>query len=268
MQQDKKALTPMENMFSQADSSAPAGTAFPDASANVTAPPAFCSERTTPTDRASQPRQWSVYLTAARRSGVQRRTVASADVARIEEVTTETATQTLRFCTHVGLFTGGRGKFVVTDAGWSIAQLWPEEETHARLQLQALFLPHWSAEKTWKALRGGPMPVDELAKYLQHGLPGKPRRGVYLVEWLALALLVHRDRQNLVWPAPALSGVPGSENAECPAPAPESEQPEPEPELELDTLMGMTNSTLRELPPERYRAVLDSLAQVLELTPA
>lgn len=260
----------MENLFPQADPTAPAGTAFPDASENVAAATTFCSERTTPTDRASLQRQWSLFLTAAHKSGIERLTVASVDLAHIEGVTTETATQTLRFCTHVDLFTGARGKFVVTDAGWAIAQRWREEEMHARLQLQAQLLPHWAAERTWEALRGGPMPLDELAKFLQHGLPGKPRRGVYLVEWLALALLVHRDRQNLVWPAPALRGAAGSEKMECPAPAPEPE-PEPEryePEPELDTLMGMTNSTLRELPPERYRAVLDNLAQVLELTPA
>lgn len=84
---------------------------------------------------------------------------------------------------------------------------------------------------------------------------------MYLVEWLALPLLVHRDRQGLVWPAPALRVAANSAGVECPAPA-----SGPEPEPELDTLMGMTNSQLRELSPERYRAVLDNLAQVLEFT--
>ncbi|MEU7640794.1 hypothetical protein AB0C11_32770 [Streptomyces sp. NPDC039016] len=254
----------MEDLFSHANSTPLVGTAYPGASGNVAASTVSCSERTIPTDRASMQRQWSLFLAAACRSGIERRIVASADLARDEGVTTETATQTLRFCSHVGLFTGERGKFAVVDAGWTIAQRWQEDETHARLQLQVPFLSHWSTEKTREVLRDGPMPVDELAKHLQHGLPGKPRRGVYLVEWLALALLVHRDRQGLVWPAPALRATAGSESLEGPAPEPEQQAPEPE----LDTLMGMTNSQLRELSPERYRAVLDNLAQVLELTPS
>ena len=256
----------MEDLFSNPGSTPLSGTVSWDAFKNVTGFAASCSERTTPTDRASLPRQVSLVLAGADRSGKERLTVVGADLARDEGVTTETATQTLRFCSQIGLFTGERGKFVVTEAGWAIAQRWREDEMHARLQLQAPFLAHWSTAKTWEVLRAGPMPVDELARYLQHGLPGKPRRGVYLVEWLALALLVHRDRQGLVWPAPALRAAASPEGAGDLAPAVEPEQPEPEPEL--DTLMGMTNSQLRELSPERYRAVLDNLAQVLEFTPA
>ncbi|MFI6567037.1 hypothetical protein [Streptomyces sp. NPDC050534] len=269
MSHNQKVLTPMEDLFSHAGStpSSPSSdTASPGVFKNRTASPALPGERTVPTDRASLQRQVSLFLAGAQRSGTERRTVASADLAREEGVTAETATQTLRFCCHLGLFTGERGKFVVTDTGWSIAQRWREDQTHARLQFQAQFLPHWSAVATWEALRDGPMPVDELARLLQHGLPGRPRRGVYLVDWLGLAMLVHRDRQGLVWPAPALRAAAGPEGVKGANPAPKLEQPEPEPEL--DTLMGMTNSQLRALSPERYRAVLDNLAQVLELTPA
>lgn len=168
----------MEDLFSHADPSSSSASASSDVFGSGSASPASCGERTLPTDRASLQRQWALVEAAAVRSGIERRTVASADLAREEGVTTETATQTLRFCSQFGrLFTGGRGKFVVTDAGWEITQRWQEDETHAQLQLQAQLLQHWSVPKAWEALCEGPRPVDELAKILQAGLPGKPRRG-------------------------------------------------------------------------------------------
>ncbi|MBY8844579.1 hypothetical protein [Streptomyces sp. SP2-10] len=207
----------------------------------------------------------SLVITAARLSGPERRTISSAEVAVVDGSGTETAASTLRFVSSVGLFVGSRGRYAVTEAGWAITRLFEDDEMHARLQLQALVLTHWSVPAARELLADGPMPLDELGRRLHGDLPGKPRRGVYLVEWLALALLVHRDRQNLVWPAPALgTGVGSSLSAAAPA-APAAVHQE-EPDEEPNYLMGWTNSGLRQLSPERYCAVLDSMTEVAELT--
>ncbi|MGW7283132.1 hypothetical protein ACWGIV_33665 [Streptomyces sp. NPDC054844] len=253
----------MESLFSHP---APAG----DCAGNSSPPGELVAgwlERTLPTDRASLQRQLALVFTAARSSGPEQRTIISIDVARAEGVTAETATSTLRFSASLGLFTGARGKFAVSDAGWAVTQLWQEDETHARMQLQALLLQHWSTEEVRRLLAGGPVAADELAPQLQGDLPGKPRRGVYLIEWLALAFLVHRDRQGLVWPAPALGAMMHSATVAVPSRPPALAQQQvldEEPHL----LMGMTNSELRRLAPERYCAVLDNITEVAELTPA
>ncbi|WP_127454836.1 hypothetical protein [Streptomyces sp. B29(2018)] len=223
-------------------------------------------ERTLPTDRANVQRQLELFFRAARFSGLEGRTVASVDVARAEEVTAETATSTLRFSASLGLFTGRRGKFAVTEAGRAVTELWLEDETHARLRLQALFLPHWSAREARATLADGPVAVEDLARQLQRDLPGRSRRGLYLIDWLALAFLVHRDRQGLVWPAPALSAVPVSSEVAIPSCSSGAARRQEGPEEEPHLLMGMTNSELRSLSPDDYCAVLDRLTEVAELT--
>lgn len=208
-------------------------------------------------------RQLALYRAASLLSGPERRIISSVDVAHTENVTVDTCTQTLRFSCSVGLFTGARGKFAVTQAGWDIARRWSEDETHARLLLQALFLPHWVTKEAAAALSGGAMPVKELAQRLQGDLPGSPRRGVCLVDWLALVFLVHRDQQNLVWPAPALHAASGS--ALEPVTAATAGPAAQRPDEELNALMGMTNRDLRKLPDERYIAILDNLAVMVPL---
>lgn len=250
----------MENLFSH-----PAPSADNPLHCGPFATPRL--ERMMPTDRASLQRQLALVFAAARNSGPEQRTIISLDVARAEGVSPETATSTLRFSASLGLFTGARGKFAVSDAGWAITELWQEDETHARMQLQALLLRHWSTEEVRRLLADGPVAADELAPQLQGDLPGKPRRGVYLIEWLALAFLVHRDRQGLVWPAPALGAMAHS-TAVAVASRPQDLAQQQVPEEEPHLLMGMTNSELRRLTPERYCAVLDNLTEVAELTPA
>lgn len=226
------------------------------------------SERTTPTDRAGTVLQIELVLVAAEMSGPQRAIIASADVARAKNVTSETATQTLRFCATVGLFTGGRGKFAVTEAGWTIAQRWPVDERHAQLLLQDLFLRHWSAQEASRILAPGPVPCRTLAARLQESLPGSSRRGMALVDWLVLVMLVHRDQQDLVWPAPALRAPRDGAALSVPAPSAVMAPAEKDVE-ELDALMGMTIDEWRALPRERYSAMLMHLSESLNLlTPA
>lgn len=270
VQQDQKGLTHMESLFSHAGGSGPPDAVSPGSLKEVVVRSSTSGERTTPSDRASLRRQWQIALGAALDSGEEQLTISSVDVARKESVTTETATQTLRFCCEVGLFSGGRGKFAVTEAGWTIAQRWQEDQTYARLLLQGVFRPHWSVPVADAALQAGPLPADELGRRLLGDLPGKPRRGMYLVEWLALALLVHRDQQGMVWPAPALKEAASSGGAALPATVREAE-PEQLSGQELDALMGMTNRKLDELDeqdPQRFQAFLDNLTQLVKSLPA
>ncbi|MBX9363644.1 hypothetical protein ACF09Y_26275 [Streptomyces massasporeus] len=158
----------------------------------------------------------------------------------------------------------------MTEAGWTIAQRWQEDQTYARLLLQGVFRSHWSVPVADAALQAGPLPAEELGRRLLGDLPGKPRRGMYLVEWLALALLVHRDQQGMVWPAPALRAAAGSVVAALPAPVRDAE-PERPSGRELDALMGMTNRKLDELDkqdPQRFQAFLDNLTQLVKSLPA
>lgn len=262
----------MESLFSHAGVSLPpdADSAGPLREVVLRSAPVPV-QRTSPTDRASMRRQWQLVLAAAFASGEQRVIISTSDLARQEEVTLETASQTVRFGDEVGLFRRvGRGKFAVTEAGWIIAQRWQEDQTYARLLLQGAFRSHWSIPVADTALRPGPLPVDELGRRLLVDLPGKPRRGLYLVEWLALAFLVHRDQQGRVWPTPALSAAAGSQVAALPAAEPAAEAA-PAPGQELDALMGMTNQTLDELDesnPEGFRALIDNLTKLVQSLPA
>ncbi|MGY5059985.1 hypothetical protein ACWDFR_38975 [Streptomyces sp. 900105755] len=269
MQQAQKGLTHMESLFSHAGFSTPpdADTAGPLREVVLRSSP-VPGQRTSPTDRASMRRQWQLVLAGALASGEEQLVISTSDLARQEDADTETVTQTVRFGDEVGLFRRvGRGKFAVTEAGWAIAQRWQEDQTYARLLLQGLFRPHWSVPVADTALRPGPLPMEELGRRLLVDLPGKPRRGLYLVDWLALALLVHRDQQGMVWPTPALSAAAGSQVAALPAAA-HAAEPEQSSGQELDALMGWTNQELDELAPERFCAFLDNLTQLVKSLPA
>ncbi|MEV8597585.1 hypothetical protein [Streptomyces sp. NPDC052012] len=180
--------------------------------------------------------------------------IASADVAAEVPVGAETVAEVLRFLASVGLFEGARGKYAVTGIGWDIVRRWQEDQTQARLLLQGQFLPHWSAAAARQILSDGPVGQEVLARRLHQNLPGKPRRGQYLVEWLMMALLVYRDEDMKISPAPALTAATGIGYAVA------ASQQEP------NALLGLTNRELRALSPSRYCAVLDGLTRLLEHT--
>lgn len=231
--------------------------ALPDASGQGENPAAFppgWSDCPAPSDRANHPQQWRIGQTAARLSGPEYRMIASAEVAAEVQVGTDTVTEVLRFLAAVGLFEGARGKYAVTDIGWTIVRRWQDDQTQARLLLQGQFLKHWSAAAARQALHDGPVEQDVLARRLHQNLPGKPRRGQYLVEWLVMALLVYRDEDMRISPAPALTAATGTRHFVA------ASRQEP------DALLGLTNQELRALPPSRYCAVIDGLTRLLKHT--
>jgi hypothetical protein len=216
--------------------------------------PLVWSNYPTPGDRANPPMQWRVGQAAARLSGPQHRLIASVEVAGEVPAGTGTVTEVLRFLTTIALFESTGDRYAVTDIGWAIFRGWQEDQTQARLLLQGQFLRHWPAAAAWQALHDAPVDQDVLARRLHQNLSGTPRRGQYLVEWLVMALLVYRDEDMRISPAPALAAASGTQP---PAAASQSEP---------DALLGLTNRELRALPPSRYCAVLDGLTRLLEHT--
>ncbi|MGW0313994.1 hypothetical protein [Streptomyces flavidovirens] len=172
----------------------------------------------------------------------------------------ETLGGVLSFQQSVGLVGGARGKYAVTPGGWSVAEMWKQDQPRACLLLQELFLKQWPARLALDALRDAPVPQEELARRLQGKSAGNARKGRYLVDWLVLALVVHRDASALVYPSSALLSTSRAWRVE-PQPRSGSVQQLPR----QGVLMGMTHSELRALPPQHYMAVLDNVAALAAL---
>ncbi|MFF7643970.1 hypothetical protein [Streptomyces canus] len=196
-----------------------------------------------------------------------------------------TVGECMAFLADVGLVRAGRGRYAVTDHGRAFAQLWPRDSARARLVLRPLLQAHWSGTAAGRYLADGPLPQEQLAKRLRAGLPGVPLRGMYLVEWLVIGLVLVRDEQLRVHLAPP-DGVPptagpGAGPGTDEAPEQTAEQPAaPQPD-ERDrreerhqrrapgedlaegaagtTLLGLTRREVQALPDARYAAFLEGV---------
>lgn len=185
------------------------------------------------------------------------------------------------FLSDVGLVRAERGRYAVTDHGRAFAQLWPKDSARARLLLRPLLQKHWSFEAATRHLANGPLSQEELANRLRAGLPGVPLRGMYLVEWLVIGLILIRDEQLHMHLAPP-DGVPPTagpgtdagqeQKAEQPAePKPDERgeqserdtEREPGPDLAEGaagtTLLGLTRQEIQALPDARYAAFLEGV---------
>ncbi|EGX61122.1 hypothetical protein SZN_04696 [Streptomyces zinciresistens K42] len=188
----------------------------------------------------------------------------------------------MAFLSDVGLVRAGRGRYAVTDHGRAFAQLWPKDSARARLLLRPLLQAHWSAEAADQHLADGPLPQEQLAKRLRAGLPGVPLRGMYLVEWLVIGLVLVRDEQlrmhlappDGVPPAAVPEAGPGKDTApeakaEPPAPPEPDERDERQDERAPGedlaegaagtTLLGLTRREVQALPDARYAAFLEGV---------
>lgn len=188
----------------------------------------------------------------------------------------------MSFLSDVGLVRAERGRYAVTDHGRAFAQLWPKDSARARLLLRPLLQAHWAAEAADRHLADGPLPQEQLAKRLRAGLPGVPLRGMYLVEWLVIGLVLVRDEQLRMHLAPP-DGVPpaagpGSGPGKDTAPEQEGEQSATSEPDERDehqherapgedlaegaagtTLLGLTRHEVQALPDARYAAFLEGV---------
>ncbi|MEU0956130.1 hypothetical protein ABZ353_27905 [Streptomyces niveus] len=214
------------------------------------------SARVLPTDRANVQRQQAILDAAVQLGGPQRVAVKNAQVGRHVGMRGDTVSETLRFFNDVGLLTtetAGR-TYAATEAGWSLCQVWSEDDVQARLILHRCFRQHWSADAAFEALGSGSMSVDELGRRLHEGHPGKERRGTYLVEWLVWALVLRRDQRGQV-SAPGPAENLDSLAATFPAPA-------ATPQLSHSALFfGMAPSDLDRLPDSEYVETLRRVTQ-------
>ncbi|NEC86415.1 hypothetical protein [Streptomyces sp. SID12501] len=185
------------------------------------------------------------------------------------------------FLSDVGLVRAGRGRYAVTDHGRAFAQLWPKDSARARLVLRPMLQAHWSTEAADRLLADGPLPQEQLAKRLRAGLPGVPLRGMYLVEWLVIGLVLVRDEQlrmhlappDGVLPAAGPGSGPGKDTApeaepEPPATPPPDEHQHPRARARGEdlaegaagtTLLGLTRQEVQALPDARYAAFLEGV---------
>ncbi|MFD0378044.1 hypothetical protein [Streptomyces sp. NPDC127112] len=173
----------------------------------------------------------------------------------------DTVSECMGFLTEVGLTEPGRGRYCLTDRGRAFAAAWPRDSAQARLLLRPLMQAHWSAAAAASHLTGGPLPQEELARLLRTGLRGLAMRGVYLVEWLVIGLIVERNDRLCIQMA---GQVPHSD---APSAPPKEERPE---ESDPAFLLGLTLREIQELPDARYVAFLEGVLQTLRgaLAPA
>ncbi|WNO62403.1 hypothetical protein RPQ02_40235 [Streptomyces sp. AM2-3-1] len=212
-------------------------------------------DRALPTNRANLKHQEQILLAAIRLSGPDRLVVKSSQIAAETKLGSETVTECLRFFATVGLVAGSRGRYAATAAGAAWADIQPEDHTRGRLLLHNLFKEHWSARDALAALADGPVESEAVAQHLRQGLPGNERRGMYLIEWLVEALVIHRDRYGRVH-APATGQLPESVTA----PVPSTRVPVREEGL----ILGMTTQELRCLPTAQYVSLLRMFTDMVD----
>ncbi|MFD9744731.1 hypothetical protein ACFWX5_14460 [[Kitasatospora] papulosa] len=211
-----------------------------------------------PSDRTTPDRQWEIFLVAAHLSGPDLKVISVSRLAAEVQLRNDTVGAVAGFLQAVGLLQGARGNYALTSAGWAIAEMHKQDETQARLLLQAQFLEHWPTASTLECLHDAPVEQKMLGRRLHKDLPGKSRRGLYLIEWLVRALIVQRDSSMRISASAALVASGQRSGAAS----------KPQRTVEPGTVMGMTREELRSLPPRKYIAVLDQLAALVSLDPA
>ncbi|MBA2806912.1 hypothetical protein E0500_005490 [Streptomyces sp. KM273126] len=271
------------SFFSHSNSSTPwhAGRGAPGRQDGQPEAGATPRRRTLPSGRSSPAQQINVVLGLAflteNTDDVQR-----SRLAQHAGRSPATVGDCMAFLADVGLVRAERGRYAVTDHGRAFAQLWPKDSARARLLLRPLLQAHWSAQAAAPLLADGPLPQEQLANRLRAGLPGVPLRGMYLVEWLVIGLVLVRDEQLRIHLAPA-DGVPpaaspGSGPGKDTTPEAKPEPPaaprpderdehqnERAPGADLaestagTTLLGLTRQEVQALPDARYAAFLEGV---------
>ena len=202
-----------------------------------------------PTDRIPVHEQFRVLHDVTRLSGQNLQTVQIGRICDLVGMRGSTVTETLTFAVSLDLMASEkRGFYASTEAGWTLSQLWDEDEAHARLFLRQQFVPHWSVTITESALSAGPMSYNQLAHRLSRA-PQRERRGRYLVDWLSMGLILHHNRRTA---QVSLLGhrITDIDSVEI--------QDPPDMRSNLPAL-GLTVSELRTLSHSEYQTVLDAL---------
>ncbi|MFB8176037.1 hypothetical protein ACFC8N_08150 [Streptomyces sp. NPDC055966] len=248
----------------------------PDSGA--TSPP----RRTLPSNRSSPAQQIKIVLGLASLTQGLADAVKRSRLAQQVSLSPATVGDCMAFLSDVGLARAERGWYSLTDQGRTFAHLWTRDSARARLLLRPLLQEHWSFEAATRHLANGPLPQEKLAERLRAGLPGVPVRGMYLVEWLVIGLVLIRDEQLRMHLAPAdavpPTAGPGAWPGADAGAEPKAEQPggpkpdelgerdqerEPGPDLAEGaagtTLLGLTRQEIQALPDVRYAAFLEGV---------
>jgi len=276
------------SFFSPSDSSAPkpSAAASPGArSVRRDTDHLAASRRTLPSGRSSPTQQINALVALAALGAGGARVHREALAEQVGK-SPATVADCMAFLADLGLVEGGRGQYAVTEQGQRFAWLWPRDSAQARLLLHPLVTAHWSTAAASRHLADGPLPQEQLAARLRSGLPGVPLRGMYLVDWLVIGLVLVRDEQLNVHLASADHVTPADLGTPTPTPPEQraktnatrhdSEQRERAAGAAGGTghtqtlLLGLTRQQIQALPDTRYEAFLSGVLQSLRgaLAPA
>lgn len=211
------------------------------------------SRRVLPTNRTPPQRQIRLVQKVVEASGPGLKSVRKQDLSTATGLGLATVSEALTFLADLGLVKSGRGECSATRLGCSFADLWDRDSARARMLLNDAMLDHWASERARTLLRHGALPQEELARRLREGIPGVPKRGEYLVEWLVIALVIERDKRLYV-------SLPESKDTD-----PSTHSADEGPTDRPDGLpMGLTSDDIKSLPDAQYIAFLHGVDQTIK----
>ncbi|MGW2280213.1 hypothetical protein [Streptomyces sp. NPDC001770] len=162
--------------------------------------------RALPTSRITPRRTQEILDVIRRLGGEERSPVSTADISSALKLAPKSAMEAATFLIHIGLLEPDRKAWSLTPLGLNLTRLRAEDPTRARLLLRDAWQPLWFNRRACRLLANGTRTERDLAGRLQAGLPGRPERGLFLVEWMVYALLVEHDGDgHLSLPAPSHS---------------------------------------------------------------
>ncbi|MER6389758.1 hypothetical protein ABT236_14930 [Streptomyces sp. NPDC001523] len=145
-----------------------------------------------PTSGMTTQRQLQVVDVVAQLGGDNRLPISAKVIADKLGLGASNVSNSQGFLRQAGLLETHHGSLSVTAAGLQLARLRSEDSARARLFLRDHWRSAWFTKAAKHLLGQGPKERTTLAKELGQGLAAAaPERGLYLVDWLDYALIVH-----------------------------------------------------------------------------
>ncbi|MDP9607935.1 MULTISPECIES: hypothetical protein [Streptomyces] len=212
--------------------------------------------RMLPTERMTPRRQLEMIDVMAELGGTGRASLLGSTIASRMGMARKTVSRAAGFLTQAGLTQPLRSSWALTEVGLSLARLRGTDSARARLLLRDHWKDIWFQQVAVRFLTSGPLDEQEFAKHLSAGLPGRPERAVYLVEWMTYALLIERDELGQVSLPVAQRRPDGPPSAG------------PEPQSLLDPLFSAPVTQISALPDDQFIALMGAYRTVFSsLTP-
>ncbi|MEU8719560.1 hypothetical protein [Streptomyces antimycoticus] len=212
--------------------------------------------RMLPTERMTPRRQLEMIDVMAQLGGADRGSLSGSAIATHMGLTRKTVSRAAGFLTQAGLTQPLQSSWALTEVGLSLARLRGTDSARARLLLRDHWKGIWFQQVAVRFLASGALDEREFANQLSAGIPGRPERAVYLVEWMTYALLIERDEQGQV-------SLPGAQRpSDGPPP------PGPGPQSLLDPLFSAPVAQISALPDDQFLALMGAYRTVFSsLTP-